>query len=240
AGFNLSMRDLDIRGAGNMLGAEQSGFIEDVGFETYHRILDEAVQELRHEEFADVFADQDAAPPPPEPTVDVADDVFIPQDYVSNPVERLNLYRRLADLEAADDIAAFRAELEDRFGPAPGAIDTLLRLAAMRPLAMRLRLPRVTWKNERLFLAVPEPSDDPYFHTRVFNPLLEALATLDRRYVLKDSRTGKLRAIVQGVLSLAEAETVLTRLGDAVEAATEAAGPTEAANVEAEATEADA
>ena len=217
AGFNLSMRDLDIRGAGNMLGAEQSGFIEDVGFETYHRILDEAVQELRHEEFADVFADQDATPPPPEPTVDVEDDVFIPQDYVTNPVERLNLYRRLADLESTEDIEAFRAELEDRFGTAPAAINTLLRLAAMRPLAMQLRLPRVTWKNERLFLSIPEPSDDPYFHQRVFNPLLEALAGLDRRYVLKDSRrTGKLRAIVQEVRSLKDAQAVLAQLADGI------------------------
>ena len=222
AGFNLSMRDLDIRGAGNMLGAEQSGFIEDVGFETYHRILDEAVQELRHDEFADVFADTDTAPPPPEPTVDVDDDVFIPQDYVSNPVERLNLYRRLVDLESEAEIAEFRAELEDRFGPAPEAIDTLLTLAAMRPLAMRLRLPRVVWKNERVFLTIPEPADDPYFHTKLFNPLLEALGALDYRYVLKDSRSGRLRAIVQGVSTLDAARGALARLAEATEAAVEA------------------
>ena len=216
AGFNLSMRDLDIRGAGNMLGAEQSGFIEDVGFETYHKILDEAVQELRADEFAEVFADQDAAPPPPEPTVDVADDVFIPQDYVTNPVERLNLYRRVADVETDDEVDAFKAELEDRFGPAPPEVDTLLGLAAMRPLAMRLRLPRVVWKNERLFLTVPDPKDDPYFHTRVFDRFLGALNGLDRRYAMKDSRTGKLRAIVQDVPTLADARAVLETLADTV------------------------
>ncbi len=219
AGFNLSMRDLDIRGAGNMLGAEQSGFIEDVGFETYHKILDEAVQELRHEEFADVFADQDTAPPPPEPTVDVADDVFIPQDYVTNPVERLNLYRRLADVEGEDEIDGFRQELEDRFGPAPAAIETLLVMAAMRPLAMRLRLPRVVWKNERLFLTIPDPSDDPYFHTKLFNDFLEALGGLRQRYALKDSRTGRLRAIVQDVATLAEARDVLATLAEALSTA---------------------
>ena len=212
SGFNIAMRDLDIRGAGTLLGAEQSGFIEDIGFETFHQILDEAVQELRRDEFADVFRDQAAVPPAPEPTVDVEQDVFIPQDYVANAVERLNLYRRLAELETPEDMASFRAELEDRFGPVPSAVDTLLLTAAMKPLAQALRLPRVTWKNERLFLTVPDQADDPYFYQHVFNPLLERLDGLGLRFVLKDSKAGKLRAIVQDVPTLKVAETVLERL----------------------------
>ena len=222
AGFQLSMRDLDIRGAGNLLGAEQSGFIEDVGFETYHKILDEAVQELRAEEFADVFADRVTVPPPPEPTIETESDVFIPAAYVSNPVERLNLYRRLADVDDAESVAAFRAELADRFGPPPPEVETLLMLAAMRPAAMRLRLPRVVWKNERLFLTVPAPDDDPYFHAHHFSSLLAVLAESGRRYALKDTPTGRLRAIVQAVPSLADAADTLEWLAGAVEAKADA------------------
>ncbi|MDX1439490.1 MAG: transcription-repair coupling factor, partial [Rubricoccaceae bacterium] len=211
SGFNIAMRDLDIRGAGNLLGAEQSGFIEDVGFETYHKILDEAVQELRMEEFQEVFAETGHVPEAPEPAIDVAEDVFIPSDYVTNGNERLNLYRRLAEMRV-EEFGAFRTELEDRFGPVPGAVDTLLLMAEMKSLAHALRLTRASWKNERLFLTFPEQKDDPYFYTEVFNPLLEQLGGLDRRYVLKDSRSGKLRAIVQEVKEIKDAAAILKDL----------------------------
>ncbi len=229
SGFNISMRDLDIRGAGNMLGAEQSGFIEDVGFETYHNILDEAVQELRADEFAEVFADQDVAPPAPEPTVDVDDDVFIPQDYVANPVERLDLYRRLGAVEDASGADAFRSELADRFGPVPEPVETLLTLARIKPLAHDLRLPRVVWKNERLFLTVPDPKDDPYFHNRRLEPFMNALGASGKRFVMKDSRTGRLRAIVQDIATLDAAETFITDLASGVAEATAVAPEAEVA-----------
>ncbi|MCH7638536.1 MAG: transcription-repair coupling factor [Bacteroidetes bacterium] len=211
SGLNIAMRDLDIRGAGNLLGAEQSGFIEDVGFETYHKILDEAVQELRMEEFQEVFAESGRVPPAPDPAIDVAEDVFIPADFVTNGNERLNLYRRLAET-SVDEFAAFRSELEDRFGPVPQAVDTLLLMAQMKPLAHALRLTRATWKNQRLFLTFPDQKNDPYFYAEVFNPLLERLGGLDRRYVLKDSRSGRLRVIVQEVNALVEAVEVLERI----------------------------
>ncbi|HEX8385552.1 MAG TPA: transcription-repair coupling factor [Rubricoccaceae bacterium] len=218
AGFNLSMRDLDIRGAGDMLGAEQSGFIEDVGFETYHKILDEAVQELRRDEFAEVFEGHDAAPPATEPTIETDGDVFIPPAYVGNPVERLNLYRRLAGLSTDEDVEGFRAEVTDRFGPAPAEVETLLTLAAIRPLALALRLPRVSWKNERLFLTVPDPADDPYFHEHRFHDFLGALDASGLKYALKDTKAGRLQAIIQNMKTLDAARDALAGLVGAVSA----------------------
>ena len=211
SGFSLAMRDLDIRGAGDMLGAEQSGFIEDVGFETYHKILDEAVQELRADEFSDVF-DGAPLPPPSETNVDVEEDAFIPGTYISNNVERLNLYRRIAEADAEMALEEIRTELVDRFGPLPPELDHLLAAAEMRLLAQALRLPKVTFKNQRLFLEMPSQDDDPFFYEHRFHPLLERLNGLSRRYVLRDKKGGKLRAIVQEVPNLDAAKAVLEAL----------------------------
>jgi transcription-repair coupling factor (superfamily II helicase) len=211
SGFNLAMRDMDIRGAGNLLGGEQSGFVEDVGFETYHKILDEAVLELREQEFQDVF-DEEHVPRPQETTVDVEEDAFIPETFVSNNVERLNIYRRISEAEDVAALSAVRDEIVDRFGELPPEVDHLLAAAEMRFLATQLRLPKVLFKNERLFLYTPSQEDDPYFYERIFYDFLELLSKLDRRYVLKDKDGKKLRAIVQDVRSLAEAKTVLQHL----------------------------
>lgn len=211
SGFNLAMRDLDIRGAGDMLGAEQSGFIEDVGFETYHKILDEAVRELRASEFSDVF-DDTPMPPPSETTVDVEEDAFIPEAYLANNVERLNLYRCIAEAEGEDVLETIRAEFVDRFGPIPPEVDHLLSAAEIRLLAQALRLPKVTFKNRRLFLEMPSQEDDSFFYEHRFHPLLEHLNGLDRRYVLRDKKGGKLRVIVQDVPGLDAAKSVLEAL----------------------------
>ncbi|MBO6574611.1 MAG: transcription-repair coupling factor [Rhodothermales bacterium] len=211
SGFQLAMRDLDIRGAGNLLGAEQSGVIEDVGFETYHRILDEAVAELRREEFGELFGEQEA-PRVGETTVEVEVDAFIPDEYLSNRVERLNIYRRIAEADSEQALKAIREELEDRFGPVLEATEGLFRSASIKLLGERLRLPRVVFKNERLFLSVPDDKADPHFYEHIFQPLLQALDGLDRRVALKESRSGRLRAIVQDVPDLDAAMEILREL----------------------------
>jgi transcription-repair coupling factor (superfamily II helicase) len=210
SGFAIAMRDLDIRGAGALLGAEQSGFIQDLGYETYHKILEEAVSELREEEFAELF--DRSAPSKVESVIDVEGDAFIPAPYVSNSTERMNLYRRLADVQDADKLDLFRQELVDRFGPIPREVDALLTAAAMKPFAESLRLPRVTFKNKRLFLTLPDPGEDAAFYERDFQPLLARLETLNHRFALKEGKNKRLRAIVQDVPDLPSALTVLDRL----------------------------
>jgi transcription-repair coupling factor (superfamily II helicase) len=219
SGFSIAMRDLDIRGAGNLLGAEQSGFINEVGYETFHKILDDAVKELRQEEFSDVFEGEDVAPPLPDTTVDVEEDAFIPKDYLSNNVERLNLYRRISDAPDQQTVHELRDEMVDRFGPVPPEAANLLLGAEIRLRAQHLRLPKVLFKNERLFLYFPSEDADPYFYEQLFHPLLERLANLDRRYVLKDSKEKNiLRAIVQDVPNLTTAKEITERLMDVADA----------------------
>lgn len=211
AGFQIAMRDLDIRGAGNMLGAEQSGFIEDVGFETYHRLLEEAVSELRSEEFPELF-EQPRAPRTGETTVELDVDALIPESYLANRVERLNLYRRVSEATSAEELRLLEDEMGDRFGPPPDAVRQLMLGVEVKLLGQRLRLPRVAFKNERLFLSVPDQEADSWFYSHVFHPLLERLGSLDRRYVLKDGGPGKLRIVVQGVPTLDVAVDVLSSL----------------------------
>ncbi len=208
SGFNIAMRDLDIRGAGNMLGAEQSGFIADVGYETYHRILDEAVQELRSEEFKSLFKD---APPPPasDTVIDVEEDAYIPEGYLSNGVERLNLYRRLSEAADTRTLEEMKTEMVDRFGPLPKEVEHLILATSMRNISQGLRLTKLVYKNQRLFLVFPDQKDDPYFYEIIFQPLLKLLNDLPNRYVLKENRSGKLRAIIQNVDTLAAGSEIM-------------------------------
>ena len=208
SGFGLAMRDMDIRGAGTLLGGEQSGFIDDVGYETYHRILDEAVVELREEEFNDVFED-DHIPTPNETTVDLQVDALIPTYYLSNNIERLNIYRRISEAKDEDTLEEIRLEMEDRFGPVPEEVDNLIWGAEIKILAQSLRLRRILIKNQRLFIYPPSKEDDPYFYDSIFYQFLEMISRLPHRYVLKDEKGKKFRIIVQDVPDLQTSKSIL-------------------------------
>jgi len=183
-----------------------------VGYETYHKILDQAIKELREEEFDDVF-DGEAVPPGPETSVDVEVNALIPDTYVRDNTARLNLYRRISDAPDETTLVDLLDEMEDRFGDVPQPVQHLLTGARLRLLGEQVRLPKVVFKNERLFLYLPSQNADPYFYDAVFHPLLEKLALLDREYVMKDDVEGGLmRAIVQDVPTLDDALEIMEGL----------------------------
>ncbi|NDW09348.1 transcription-repair coupling factor [Dysgonomonas sp. 520] len=192
SGINIAMQDLDIRGAGNMLGAEQSGFIADLGYETYQKILNEAVNELKNEEFADLYRDtqnnnkfegddfvQDV-------TVESDMELLFPATYIPNDSERITIYRELDNIQDESDLHTFVIQLEDRFGKIPKEGQELIRIVKLRRLAKSLGMEKVVLKNGvmNLFL-VPDP-DSPYYQSNSFDKLLTYIQRFPRNCELKD------------------------------------------------------
>ena len=215
SGFEIAMRDLDIRGAGNVLGGEQSGFIADLGLSTYHNLLEQAVQELRTEEFAEQFRNlptQNAI----ETVVDVDLNACLPEDYVSDMLERLSLYRQIAGAGRPDELNDVRNEIIDRFGPLPKPAEQLFRAASLRLCGQRLLLARIRFRNRRLFLHFPDSSAYPGFQRNTLAPLLDALQTSGHTYYLKESNDNQMRAIVQNVATLHEAWELLEEIASRV------------------------
>lgn len=158
SGFNIAMRDLDIRGAGDILGGEQSGFISDIGFDLYTKVLNDAVKELKESEFSDLFEDVEMDIELPETTVEFDQQALLPQWYVRDNVERLNLYRRLAGAKEMEEIGEWAKEIEDRFGKIPDDARNLINATRIKVLASQLFFVKVTVRAGRVWLVCP-PSD---------------------------------------------------------------------------------
>lgn len=172
SGFNVAMRDLDIRGSGNLLGAEQSGFIAEIGFEMYNKILDEAVQELKDDEFGDLFADDQNRKYVSFTQIDTDLEVMIPDEYVTNVAERYNLYNEIAKLENEEQLKAFEQELEDRFGPIPPPVFELFNTLRLQWLGKEIGFEKISFKKNTLkgfFINNPKSS---YFESNQFGKVL--------------------------------------------------------------------
>jgi transcription-repair coupling factor (superfamily II helicase) len=177
AGFNLAMRDLDIRGAGDILGAEQSGFINDLGFDMYKKILNDAVQELKQDEFDDVFEDVEARIELPQTQVEMDCPALLESDYVSDNVERLNMYRKLAGADNIQEIDDWQEELQDRFGAIPDAAQNLTKTAKIKLFASQNLFTKVTVRSDRMWLVCPKQDSvlgDEFYNHR-FQPLMKIL-----------------------------------------------------------------
>ena len=221
SGIHIAMQDLDIRGAGNMLGAEQSGFIADLGYETYQKILGEAVRELKTDEFADLLArEQQEADNSgkisgeqfvEECQVESDLELLLPADYVAGSSERMLLYRELDNLVLDKDVEAFRARLIDRFGPVPPETEELLRIVPLRRVAARLGVEKIFLKGGRMTLYLVHNLESPYYQSQAFGRLIAYMMKYTRRCDLRE-QNGKRSLIVKDVATVEEALAVLQEM----------------------------
>lgn len=211
SGFNVAMRDLDIRGSGNLLGAEQSGFIAEIGFEMYHKILDEAIQELKDDEFKGVFPDDKPRPFISFTQIDTDLEILIPDEYVTNIGERYNLYTELSKLENEIELQAFKQQLHDRFGPVPHQVNDLLNTMRMQWLGKTIGFEKISLKKNVLRGYFIGNQQSPYFETDAFKNVLTYLQYHHRRANLKEIKNS-LRLSIEHVPSIDDAVAILDEI----------------------------
>jgi transcription-repair coupling factor (superfamily II helicase) len=173
SGFNIAMRDLDIRGAGNILGGEQSGFISEIGFDVYQKILDEAITEIKEQDFKDVFREELPMEFVKECQIETDLEIMIPDDYITNVTERLSLYKELDSLGSEYELMKFKGKLEDRFGPVPKQALELLDTIRLRRLAKKIGFEKLILRNDRLICYFISNEDSAYFQSPQFSAILE-------------------------------------------------------------------
>lgn len=212
SGFNVAMRDLDIRGAGNLLGGEQSGFISEIGFDMYHKILDEAVKELRNDEFKDLFEDEETPTSSLDCQVETDLDIMIPDAYVSNISERLSLYTELAKLKNDEELIAFRDELKDRFGGLPRSVKDLLHSVRLKHLGMRLGWSKIRIKNGKLLGYFPDENDQKYYNSELFGTVMTRVNQHSDLFSLKQKGNQLLLITEQPMKNIADFLDCLRKL----------------------------
>ncbi len=207
AGFNIAMKDLDIRGAGNLLGGEQSGFIADIGFEMYQKILNEAMEELRESEFKDLFAERNT-----DQFVNFVKDcvietdleIRIPDDYVNNVAERLSLYQKLDSLENQEALDKYGQTLIDRFGPLPRTVKELFRSFELRWLAQDLGIERLVMKSGSMVCYFISNPQSPFYDSGIFQHVLKYIQSNPKDCKLSE-KNDKLRLLYSHVMSIDQA-----------------------------------
>lgn len=212
SGFNISMRDLDIRGAGNILGAEQSGFISEIGFEMYQKILDEALAELKETEFKDMFSsEQGDIELVKDCQIETDLELLIPDYYVTSINERLNLYKELDSIDTDEGLQAFADKLKDRFGPLPDETVDLIKTVRMRWLARKVGFEKMTLKYGRMTGTFTGNQDSPYFQTPAFGKVLGFIQAYPKASEMKE-RNGKLTMRFEGVRKVDKAIHLLENI----------------------------
>lgn len=215
SGFNLAMQDLDIRGAGNLLGSEQSGFMEDLGYETYQKILSQAVTELKNDEFSDLYADDEEQGRELTGDMFVEDcavesdlEMYFPETYVPGSSERMLLYRELDNIEREDDLVAYRKRLVDRFGPVPPEGEELMQVVVLRRIGKHLGCEKVMLRQGVMTLQFVSNQNSPFYQSKIFGGIIRYVMDNPRRCNFKDSHGHRLIKIAN-VPSVSEAVHVM-------------------------------
>ena len=214
SGFNIAMQDLDIRGAGNLLGAEQSGFIADLGYETYQKVLNEAVAELKIDEFSDLYKEKETGTLNSELQyvtdcqIETDLELTFPSDYVENVSERMSLYRELDNVKNEGELQAFEVKMQDRFGRIPEQTENLFMLVRLRWLAISLGFEKLTLKQGRMTCYFIQTEDSPYFQSDAFGKILTYFQNHLERCKLRDV-AGKRSILFIEVADVAEAYKIL-------------------------------
>ena len=215
SGIHVAMQDLDIRGAGNMLGAEQSGFIADLGYETYQKILEEAVQELKNEEFADLYKDENEIDKGSsyilETVVESDMELLFPALYIPNDSERISIYRELDSLETEQEINKFRTKLEDRFGKIPQQGEELIQIVRLKHIAKELGMEKIILKIGKMNILLVSNYDSPYYQSEAFGKLLNYVQKNYKLCQLKEEKNRR-SLIIQNVNSVEKALHILTEI----------------------------
>ncbi len=212
-GFKVAMRDLDIRGAGNLLGGEQTGFITDLGFDTYHKILDDAIQELKETDFKELFSEElseKAKLIVQDCVIETDLEILIPETYVNNISERLQLYSRLDNIKNEKQLKEFSEEVRDRFGSLPASVEELINSVRLRWLGERLGFEKLSLKNEKV-RAFFISTKDQYFSSEIFGQILSFIKRHPRQCKMKDS-AGKAMLIIEEIKTVDSAIEFLTQM----------------------------
>lgn len=213
SGFNIAMRDLDIRGAGDILGAEQSGFISEIGFDMYHKILDEAINELKDNEFRDLYHTEEETVQEfvKECTIETDLEIMIPDDYIRNIAERLSLYKELDSLETEEQLALFCSKLVDRFGKIPQATLELLDTIRLRTLAKKSGIEKIILKQNKFICYFIANEDSPFYQSAEFSYFLQYIQKHPAKVNMKENK-GRLSVVFEDVVSIKQALGIMKEI----------------------------
>ncbi|HEA28499.1 MAG TPA: transcription-repair coupling factor [Leeuwenhoekiella sp.] len=218
SGFNIAMKDLEIRGAGDLLGGEQSGFINEIGFDTYQKILNEAIDELKEHEFADLYEKENNADDKEyvkDMVIDTDFSLLFPDDYINNISERLKLYTELNDLKNDEELADFQAKLIDRFGELPPQAEDLLNSVRIKWIATASGIEKITMKKGKLLGFFIADQQSAFYQSPGFSRVLQFVQTYSHKVILKEKKTRsglRLLLSVPGITSVDKALKVLAPL----------------------------